>query len=186
MEVSSKLLNSEEAAHVLGVNVSSIKRWTAEGKLECIRTIGGHRKFQMEHLANFVSRNRKKMAKINIFTLEKAEDLEINYYILKGDFDFLISYLIENAIHARRDEVQNVLTGLYLGQYPLHQIYDRLVTPVLHQIGSQWAERSLSITEEHIAAQIIRDAIIRLQGIIRLPRLKTAPSGLSEPFFRTA
>ena len=172
MEVSSKVLNSEEAARILGVNVSSIKRWTDEGKLECIRTLGGHRKFQMQHLANFVRRNRKIMSKVNIFTIDTEEDLEINYYILKGDFEFLIAYMIENAILGRRDEVQNVLTGLYLSQYPLHQIYDHLVTPVLQRIGAQWVERSLTITEEHIASQIIRDAIIRLQGIIRIPREK--------------
>jgi excisionase family DNA binding protein len=172
MEISSKVLNSEEAARVLGVNVSSIKRWTDEGKLECIRTIGGHRKFQMQHLASFVKRNKKIMSKINIFTIENTEDLEINYYILKGDFEYLTVYLIEKAILGKRDEVQNVLTGLHLSQYPLYQIYDQLITPVLHQIGNQWTEQALTITEEHIASQIIRDAIIRLQGIIRVPRNK--------------
>ena len=172
MEVSSKVLNSEEAARVLGVNVSSIKRWTDEGRLECIRTLGGHRKFQMDHLASFVRRNRKKMSKVNIFTVENEEDLEINYFILKGDFEFLIAYVIDKAILGKRDEVQNVFTGLYLSQYPLHRIYDDLVTPVLHRIGEQWTEQSITITEEHIASQIIRDAIIRLQGIIRVPRKK--------------
>jgi len=172
MEISSKVLNSEEAARILGVNVSSVKRWTDEGKLECIRTIGGHRKFQMQHLTSFVQRNKKHMSKINIFTIENAEDLEINYYIVKGDFEYLTAYLIEKAIFGKRDEVQNVLTGLHLSQYPLYQIYDRLVTPVLHQIGFRWTEHDLTITEEHIASQIIRDGIIRLQGIVRVPREK--------------
>jgi methanogenic corrinoid protein MtbC1 len=63
--------------------------------------------------------------------------------------------------------VQQLLTGLYLGQYPLHEIYDNLITPVLHEIGNRWIQNKLNIIEEHIASQIIRDAIIRLQGIIR-------------------
>jgi excisionase family DNA binding protein len=166
-------LNSEEAAKILGVNVSSIKRWTDEGKLECIRTIGGHRKFQMDHLGNFLEKNKKRAAKVNVFTVENSKDLELNYHILKANFAYLKSYLLTQALKGHRDSVQQILTGLYLGQYPLCQIYDDLLTPVLHEIGNRWIQKKLTITEEHIASQIIRDAIIRLQGIIRVPKKKT-------------
>ena len=30
--------NSHDAAKILGVNVSTVKRWTDEGKLECIKS----------------------------------------------------------------------------------------------------------------------------------------------------
>jgi excisionase family DNA binding protein len=167
-----QFLNSEEAANVLGVNVSSIKRWTDEGKLQCIRTVGGHRKFQMDHLASFIEHNKKKSAKVSVFNIESSRDLELNYHILKGNFDFLKSYVLRHALISNRDSVQQVLTGLYLGQYPLYQIYDRLLVPVLHELGNRWMEGKLSIIEEHIASQIIRDAVVRLQGIIRVPKKK--------------
>jgi excisionase family DNA binding protein len=169
MESKTKVLNSEEAARILGVNVSSIKRWTDEGKLECIRSLGGHRKFQMDQLADFVNKNKRIASKINVFSIETAAEVDINYHILKGDFNYLRSFLLKKSVQARREEVQNVLRGLYLGQYPLYIIYDRLITPLLHEIGSRWIKNKLSIVEEHIASQIIRDALIRLQGIIRLP-----------------
>jgi excisionase family DNA binding protein len=172
MEVHSIVMNSEEAARVLGVNVSSIKRWTDEGKLTCIKTAGGHRKFQMKHLADFLERNNKKTSKLNVFSIENAQDLEINYHILKGDFEYLIPFVIRKALQANRDDVQNVFTGLYLSQYPLYQIYDDLVTPALHEIGDRWMQNKLSITEEHIGTHVIRDCIIRLQGIIKVPRKK--------------
>jgi len=165
-------LSSQEAAKVLGVNVSSIKRWTDEGKLECIQTIGGHRKFQMDHLGNFLDKNKKKASKVSVFKVENSKDLDLNYQILKGNFDYLESYIIAQAVKSNRDSVQQVLTGLYLGQYPLHKIYDKLLTPVLHEIGKRWATNKLTVTEEHIATQIIRDAVIRLQGIIRIPKKK--------------
>jgi excisionase family DNA binding protein len=167
-----QFLNSEEAANVLGVNVSSIKRWTDEGKLECIRTVGGHRKFQMDHLANFLEKNKKKASKVSVFKVENSQDLELNYYILKGSFDYLKSFLLKQALKSNRDGVQQVLTGLYLGQYPLYQIYDDLLVLVLHEIGDRWMEKKLSVIEEHISSQIIRDAVIRLQGIIRVPKKK--------------
>lgn len=168
-----KYFNSEEAAKILGVNVSTIKRWTDEGKLDCIKTAGGHRKFLMEHLAAFLDRNKKKTEKVNLFPVENEADLKISHHILKGDFSYLIDYTLKKALSSDIEKIQQVLNGLYLGQYPLHEVYDHLITPVLQRIGQMWVNSKISIAEEHIAAQIILDAIIRLQGIIRLPRKKT-------------
>ena len=52
--------NSIEVARILGVNVSTVKRWTEEGKLECIKTAGGHRKFLMAHLGDYVKNYKSK------------------------------------------------------------------------------------------------------------------------------
>ncbi len=166
-----KYFNSEDAAKILGVNVSTIKRWTDTGNLECIKTAGGHRKFLMSHLASFVERNKKKNSKVNLFTLESEEDIEISYRILKGDYPFLHEYVLEQSLQCNRDKVQQVFNGLYLGQYPLHFIYDIIVTPVLHRIGYLWEENQLSVIQEHLATQTIKDCIIRLQGIINIPAL---------------
>jgi excisionase family DNA binding protein len=172
MEPQVEYFNSEEAARILGVNVSTIKRWTDEGKLSCIKTAGGHRKFLMEHLSAFLGEHKDKTEKVNLFPIESETDLRISYHILKGDFSYLDNYILKQALTANIERVQQVLNGLYLAQYQLHQIYDRLLTPVLHEIGQMWADGKISIAEEHIASQVIRDAAIRLQGIIRLPRRK--------------
>lgn len=172
MKTKVQYFNSQEAAKILGVNVSSIKRWTEEGKLECVKTAGGHRKFFLEHLANFLEQHKKKTARINLFPIEDATDLEISSQILKGNFDFLRAYLVTAALDSNRDRVQQVLNGLYLGQYPLYEIYDRLVTPALIQIGTLFQQSQLTVIEEHFATQAIRDSLIRLQGIIRIPKEK--------------
>lgn len=161
--------NSIEAAKILGVNVSTIKRWTDEGKLECVKTAGGHRKFLMSHLAGFLEQNKKKTSKVNLFPLENETDLKVSHHIMKGDFEYLIKYVQKQALACNRERVQQVLNGLYLGQYPLHKIYDDLITPVLHNIGALWEKEDLSVIEEHLASQSIRDGILRLQGIIRIP-----------------
>jgi excisionase family DNA binding protein len=173
MEPSVQYFNSEEAAKILGVNVSTIKRWTDEGKLKCIKSAGGHRKFLMEHLASFLDLNRKKTEKVNLFPIESQTDLRISQHILKGDFNFLTDFILKQSLASNIQRVQQVLNGLYLAQYPLYEIYDHLVTPVLHEIGQLWMDNKISIAEEHIGSQAIRDGVIRLQGIIRLPSKKT-------------
>ncbi len=167
MEQTINYFNSVEAARILGVNVSSIKRWTDEGTLECVKTAGGHRKFTLQHLANYLRLHESKINKANFFPLESDEDLELSFHTVKGNYDRLIEYIVEKSLQCRREKVQRVLNGLYLGQFPLHDIYDSLVTPVLHNIGDLWEKGELSITEEHMSTQTIRDCLIRLQGIIR-------------------
>jgi methanogenic corrinoid protein MtbC1 len=152
--------------------VSSIKRWTDAGKLECIQTAGGHRKFLMTHLVSFIKQNDTQASKSHVFPIENEDDLGISFHVLKGDFEFLVNYVLQKARTADRTNVLKVLSGLYLGQYALHEIYDKLVTPVLQQIGTLWMNDELSIIEEHIAAQTIREAISRLQGIIKIPEKK--------------
>ncbi|MCA9731202.1 MAG: helix-turn-helix domain-containing protein [Deferribacteres bacterium] len=165
--------NSHDAAKILGVNVSTIKRWTDEGKLECMKSAGGHRKFTMQHFTEFLGQNNKKTAKVNVFPIDTDTDLQISHQILKGDFAFLIDYVLEQAFRSDRHQVQHVLNGLYLSQYPLHEIFDSLITRVLYKIGELWENGEKTIAEEHIASQTIRDSIVRLQGIIRIPHDKT-------------
>ena len=172
MKEAIQYFNSHDASKILGVNVSTIKRWTDEGKLECIKSVGGHRKFMMGHFTEFIGKNNKKVSKINVFPIESESDIVISQHILKGNFDFLIDYVLEQAFLSQRDRMQYVMNGLYLSQYPLHEIYDKLITHVLYKIGSEWESGAKSITEEHIATQTIRDSIIRLQGIIRIPQKK--------------
>ncbi len=162
--------NSIEAAKILGVNVSTIKRWTDDGKLECIRTAGGHRRFIMSQLSKFLDENRKKTSKINLFPLESETDLQISNYILKGNFSHLIEYIQKQAFNCNRNKIQKVFNGLYLAQYPLYVIYDQIITPILRDIGQLWMNEKIDVIQEHLATSTLRDAINRLQGIISLPK----------------
>ena len=47
------IYNSYQVADIIGVNVSTIKRWTSSGKLSCYQTVGGHRKFHLNDIAAF-------------------------------------------------------------------------------------------------------------------------------------
>ncbi|MBD3275952.1 MAG: helix-turn-helix domain-containing protein [Candidatus Marinimicrobia bacterium] len=167
-----KYFTSQEVSNILGVHVSTIKRWTEQGELDCVRTAGGHRKFLFNHVADFLDRHEDKISQAHLFPIETEKDLEVSYHILKGDFEFLREEVLEMALNRERDMIQQILNGLYLGQYELHAIYDRLLTPVLYEIGRLWEEEKISVIEEHIGSQTIRDGIIRLQGGITIPSKK--------------
>ena len=49
------LLSLEEAAKVLGVSKSTMRRWEAEGRLHPERTPGGHRRYRSEELTQMMT-----------------------------------------------------------------------------------------------------------------------------------
>ena len=48
-----RYLTSKNVAEILGINISTLKRWTDNGTLECTKTAGGHRKFTMQNIRDF-------------------------------------------------------------------------------------------------------------------------------------
>lgn len=49
-----------EAAEFLGVSVSTVRQWANEGRLPCYRTNGGHRRFKLDDLEEFLGHARAK------------------------------------------------------------------------------------------------------------------------------
>jgi excisionase family DNA binding protein len=43
-----ELLSPREASKILGVCVMTLRNWEKEGKLQSLRTAGGHRRFRFE------------------------------------------------------------------------------------------------------------------------------------------
>ena len=159
-------LNSIEAANLLGVNVSTIKRWTDSGKLNCIQTAGGHRKFLMKHINEYLKEHSGKANKVVIVPYDTSEHRQLNHLIQKHRISDLKPILLKNAIESHRDNVNLIITGLALAQYPIYKIFDELIAPVLRKIGDLWSGNSICVVEEHIASNILRDAILLLRGII--------------------
>lgn len=166
---STSLISSLDVAKILGVNVATVKRWTDSGKLDCVKTAGGHRKFLLRHLAAFAMEHEKYSQRLSLLPLDNKLSLELSHQILREDYSELIPYLLDRAITCDQASVKTVLNGLYMVNHNLASIYDDLLTPVMHQIGELWVDGKLSVSEEHLASQTIRDSIIQLQDVVVKP-----------------
>lgn len=51
---SPRWLSLSQAARVLGIHPTTLRRWTDEGTIRCLRTPGGHRRFQQRDLDAFL------------------------------------------------------------------------------------------------------------------------------------
>ena len=130
-----KYMNSKDVALIMGVNVSTIKRWTDAHQLPCYQTPGGHRKFTLGHVNEFLKKNKKKIKKVNLLELKGLTDKELMHNVEHGDFSKLNSIFFKAAIEADQNKISTIITGLYLKGVELENIYDNLVLPVMHSIG---------------------------------------------------
>ena len=83
-----KYLNSKEVSEILGVNISTLKRWTDSGKLDCVKTAGGHRKFTLQHVRNYYKSNGDGF-KSNILAFENKKHKTLYDLINKQDYKSL-------------------------------------------------------------------------------------------------
>ena len=167
-----KYLNSKEVASIMGVNVSTIKRWTDSGKLDCYQTVGGHRKFLLSHLKNFLKEKINQKLRINIIQYLNKGEKELVQRIDRIDYKYLRNYLFQLGLQQGVDPIHEVINSLLIKGEPQHRIYDELILNVLNRIGSLWSKNQLSISDEHIVSETIRNVMYRIHSEISTNNIK--------------
>lgn len=127
-------LSTAEAARLLSVGPSSVKRWADTGVLACIRTAGGHRRFRRADVEKFAGARP-------VDSTASADELA-------------------NALLSARD-VHRVLALLHdqrsqLGSWPrvAQAIGDALVV-----IGERWSDGEITVMAEHTASERLGRAL---------------------------
>jgi len=167
------IISTRQVAELLAVSEATVKRWADAGTLRCFRTPGGHRKFRMEDVADFLRSYQYDTAgPISVeptegnagtsATLPDAGDasaapsidpetvVQFRNAALSADVDSLVSQI-----------AQNRLRGLTLAA-----IFDHIATAALADIGERWARGVLTVSQEHIAAAAVIEALARTRPLI--------------------
>lgn len=53
---SEKLISPKEASKMLGVSLSCLRNWEKAGKIKCVKTLGGHRRFKLEEIKRIINK----------------------------------------------------------------------------------------------------------------------------------
>ena len=136
-----KDLNTKQVGNLFGVDESTVRRWALSGKIKCISSAGGHRKFSYNDIVEFAN---KKGIELNVSEKEKDFDPssvipEIVGYSLKQDYK----------------SVEGLLIELYLSGIQLTSLMDDYIEPVLVSIQHHLDMQKISVAEEHIARKIV-------------------------------
>ena len=128
--MSEELLTTTEAARLLGVGPSTVKRWADDGLLACVRTAGGHRRFVSDEIERFRQQGYGSEVGdeverwMDLLFSEDADPFQVNAALMQARGD--------------RGSWWEVCESL---------------TPVLERIGERWARGELAIAEEHVATE---------------------------------
>jgi len=154
------LLTTSQAATLLQVHESSVKRWSNQGDLTSQKTAGGHRRIGYEALFEFA---RSKGIPADILALSPHEE-EIAAAMLaareKNDFAGLQEVVLKFCdVQPSRDLGRLLLLAENGMQIPRSRLYDEAVGGALREVGRQWQTGSRTIALEHRFTQKIVDAL---------------------------
>lgn len=83
-----RIVSISEAAEVLGVSITTLRRWEAAGKLVAEHTAGGHRRYDLAKLRPELFRavdqsKRKTVAYVRVSSPDRKDDLERQQQLLE-------------------------------------------------------------------------------------------------------
>jgi len=142
---SKKYLNTKQVGNLFDVNESTVRRWASSGKIECISSAGGHRKFSYQNVMSFAN---SQGLKIN--------SGEIPYNINRKT---IIDDSVKHVFNNDAKSLEMIFVQLYLDGTLLPDLMDNFVEKILVKIQDKLDQKEVSVAEEHIARKVVSKAL---------------------------
>ena len=140
-----KYLNTKQVGNLFDVNESTVRRWASSGKIECISSAGGHRKFSYQNVMSFAN---SQGLKIN--------SGEIPYNINRKT---IIDDSVKHVFNNDAKSLEMIFVQLYLDGTLLPDLMDNFVEKILVKIQDKLDQKEVSVAEEHIARKVVSKAL---------------------------
>lgn len=162
--MSEVLFNTEDLSKMFRVGKSTIKRWTDEGKLQCFKTPGGHRKFKPANVHEFISQYHYEVT-IPVLSFEKQPTSNASFQIVTNS-QSLVETCFVNAIKGKREMIERQFSELFLEGKSLPVIFDSLLTPILRRILSEHRNGKITSIEFQIAKNTLIHSLIHFTDLV--------------------
>ncbi len=162
------VLSTADVARLFNVTETTVKRWADDGMLRCQRTPGGHRKFEMKHVIDFISEHHYEPTGTLTLDADDRMGTRIQAAVLAKDFGDLTKVFVEKVLSVTTPDVFSYLSYLYQHNIALWEIYDLIVAPGMRDIGARWEKGSIGINHEHRASYETLDAVAKLQSQVAM------------------
>ena len=153
-----KYLNSKEVSGILGINISTLKRWTDSGKLGCEKTAGGHRKFTMQHIRDYY-KTHSNSSKSDFLSLDSKDHKKIYGLINQQDFKQLAMDLSNASLKADESTVDTIINGLYMNGTPVADLFDFVVDVAGNIVEDQLKNNKIAHTDAYLSRKIITRSV---------------------------
>lgn len=170
-------ISSRQAADILGVHESSVKRWCNASRLSTNRTAGGHRRIAFHDLLEFARAEEMKT------DLEPFAPLEFDVWRAgelagHGDFSQFAERYFEALLEGNATVANSLLRYAAARGASLVDILQYVIAASLRRIGSAWTKTDIDTGDEHRMSAQIQDGIEMLRHAFR-PAGTAGPIGQS-------
>lgn len=150
---------SADVARALGAGVSSIKRWTDDGELRSIRTVGGHRRYELGAVWQF-ARSRA----LSTDSLPPLDEIDVDPAgLIAPSAEELCGTLVAALREGDAPVVRRALARHAIWDGGSAAFFDRIIGRALELIGDDWAAGDATADEEHRASNTLIDWLERLR-----------------------
>lgn len=166
----SQFFSTRELSELCAVGETTVKRWANMGLIKYHKTIGGHRKFKLDDVLDFIEKNHIRVSSEQLERLQAqkrnadAIDLNTEILLVRGDVSALADKLTEHLLAFKKNEVEALLSKAIERIPSFAVIFDNMIAPAMHRVGNLWCEKKLSISDEHIITNMVVEAILRTKA----------------------
>ena len=160
----SQWLSPKQVAESIGVSESSLKRWCDRGVLPFSRTPGGHRRVPLDGVISYLREQKLDPTRPEILGLPNRSQVIYSHpaEALPGLMNKMSSGDFEGS--------RTILVDLFMKGVTIADLGDQLLTPVLAQIGEQWADGDTEIYEERRAVGVATRVLHELSRLLPRPQ----------------
>ena len=165
-----RYVSTAQVAQALGVSVTTVKRWVDDGVLPAHRTAGGHRKLVMEDVVRLVREGNLPQADLSqLFPGKSAGQLDPT----------VLHAQVQAAVKAAdTDLIRTVIHAGYRAGIPVETLADRVLGPVLAELGHDWAAGRTTVMTEHRVTQACVSALYEMRSFLRVRDGKDRPTAV--------
>lgn len=140
-----------KVALLLGVSVTTVKRWVDDGILPAHKSPGGHRKILLGDVRRLVREGKLPQA------VEAIAGIDWGLPEIRTRLDV--------AIDADdTEQIRGLLLGAYRSGQPIEVLADTVIAPALRRVGWEWVQGSMSVLREHRIMQAFVSALYQLNA----------------------
>jgi len=162
--VARTLLSTVQAAEILRVHPSTVKRWVDDGVIPASKTPGGHRKIVLLDLLRLVKEKQLPGPPVDSALLERYLSKTPSTAPTPDNLEELKAGL-ERALHSHQpSEVHKILLKSHQNGMSIEQIGDELIFPVMEAVGRSWRMGETDIAQEHLFTSQIHAGLIELRN----------------------
>ena len=143
-----QLFSPKQVGHALGVSEASIKRWVDKGKIDCVKTTGGHRKIPLCALVEYIHTNNKQLVNPEVLNIPESTGR------IKDKMKQSALALQKSFQECDEFKIRGIIYDLFLSGQSPQEIFDDLMAPALHQLGCDWEAGTVDCFQERRTIQI--------------------------------